>query len=239
MNRTAAILPLLVTHVALAQVPGPEAVATNPPLAEAKADPPRWSLGTGVGVGFGGFTYVGSLSAVGAAPAGAGGLGALGSLGGTITPSVSLERVFTPRFALGLGLDGTIATTTVVAGASSLMGRVGLGVSPRFTLTSEQSPVAFTVYATAFASYSAADYVQSEAQTLWLGLLGGVALERRLVERVALRVQAQFLRVGFSRWWAATTVPAADGSPTQQPSVGSSFNAGFEPVPSVELRLYL
>lgn len=214
---------------------------------------PTWSLGAGLSLAFGGTlgpgAMLGGLGGLGGATPG--GLGGLSTASASLAPNVSLERMFSSRFALGLGLEGAVTTSATVGamvpGPSS--GSAAIGVSPRFTLTSPSAPVAFTVLATAFTGYFSQGGTSlitplgefpAGAQTLTVGALGGIALEKRFLERFAVRIQAQVARVSFNRSWTAF--------PTQDPSTGvvsenrnaaSYVSASFVPSPSIELRLYL
>jgi hypothetical protein len=199
---------------------------------------PTWSLGAGLTFGS---AYAGLLVGAGAL----GGLGSLTYASPGVAPNVSIERAFSSRVALGLGLEAAVGTSTTVG--SALPGptsvSVNLGVSPRFTLTPQSAPVAFAVFATVFAGYSTLSYPVSEDQAtgsrmLSLGALAGISLEKRFLERLAVRVQAQLVRLGLVRTWA--TLPTAPSPLTAENLVVSStFNASVIPSPSIELRLYL
>lgn len=182
----------------------------------------------------------------------------LGGLGGltlgygypSLAPNVSLERVFSSRFALGLGLEGGLNTSSTVGTAPSLpWGSAAIGVSPRFTLTPESAPVAFTILATVFTGYSGfggkylitpLQEVTYSVQTLSVGATGGIALEKRFLERFAVRIQAQLARVMLNRNWTSSPTRNATTEEVTESRIVSSFvNASFVPSPSIELRLYL
>lgn len=104
------------TRIALAVfvVASSSALAEEPPLA------PTWSLGAGLSFGFGGVYGLGGLGS--ATPGGLGGLGGA-TAGGlsvlaygypALAPNVSLERQFSTRFALGLGLEAGVNTSSTV-----------------------------------------------------------------------------------------------------------------------------
>jgi hypothetical protein len=227
---------LVVIAVVVASAPSrADEPAAAPPFV------PTWSLGAGLTLGS---QYFGGLL-------GTGGLGVLGGLGTLtyaypgIAPNVSIERAFSSRFALGLGLEAAVGTSTTVGSTlpAPTAVSVNLGVSPRFTLTPRSAPVAFTVFATVFAGYSTFSYPVTEDRTtsskaFSLGAAGGMALEKRFLERLAVRVQAQLVRLGFVRTWA--TLPTVPGPlAAENSTVNSSFNASLIPSPSIELRLYL
>jgi hypothetical protein len=142
-------------------------------------------------------------------------------------------------------------SSTVGMRPSPASGSVALGISPRFTLTSETAPVAFTVLATVFTGYSGASSVISvntpnpieltgSSQALSVGVLGGVALEKRFFERMAVRIQAQLARVALNRYWnAGQSINQSTGDVIDNRSVVSVVNASLVPSPSIELRLYL
>lgn len=217
-------------------------VDASPPAPAETALAPTWSIGAGLGFGF----FVGGIGTLpGALPSAPGGLGLWS---GGLAPSVSIERMFSHRFALGFGLEGTVTTSSTVGSSQPgpLFGGASLGVSPRFTVSPEPWPVALTVFATTFlggyagsSSFGSEGVLgRSEFQNLQLGLSGGLALEKRFFERLAVRIQAQLIRVTFTRAWQ-TLPQMADVAIVPLRSVGSSFSAGFAPAPSIELRLYL
>lgn len=172
-------------------------VTSSAALSEEPLLTPTWSLGAGLSFGSAGAYGLGGL--VGATP---GGLG--GTVGGlsvgygypSVAPNVSLERQFSTRFALGLGLEAGVNTSSTVGATrpSPASGSAAIGISPRFTLTSESAPVAFTVLATAFAGYGSSGGVVAvgapalgveaaySVQTLSVGVLGGIALEKRFFD---------------------------------------------------------
>lgn len=231
------------------------AFAQNPPVEPSRPLAPTWSLGAGISFGFfGGLASLGGLAGVGSTPAG--GLGGLTTSGGftvAASPNVSLERVFSSRFALGLGLEGGFNAGDTVGATlpNPSSGSVALGLSPRFTLTSEDAPVGFTAFATAFAGYSSLGAVlafggqtpmefEYSAQLMTLGAAGGFALEKRFFERLAIRIQAQFVRVTLNRYWTTSrTTDLSSGTVTPSRNVSSVVGASFVPSPSIELRLYL
>ncbi|MDP3233768.1 MAG: hypothetical protein Q8N26_13390 [Myxococcales bacterium] len=131
--------------------------------------------------------------------------------------------------ALGLGVE---AAVTTLSPFGTTWGSATIGVSPRFTLTPEHSPVAFTVLATVFTGYSSLSVLgPMGTQTVSGRASGGIALEKRFFDRLAIRIQAQLARVTLSR----TSSPLTTGNQ----AVGSVINASFVPSPSIELRLYL
>ena len=208
-----------------------------PPPISARLVTPTWSLGAGLSF----FSPVFSAGLLG----GTGGLAGLGTLASTpVTPSVSVERVFSPQFALGLGFEGSIQSVSAAQTASSPTGTIGIGLSPRFIMTNADAPVSFTLFSTVSAGYSAsgpgsvslgtgtAGFLSSGA--LAVGLGSGVAFELRLLERLSVRVQANLVRLSVA---SLTTRFSAGGPVTEQNQV--LVGASFLPSPSIELRLYL
>ncbi len=222
----------------------------EPPEDESSRLAPTWSLGAGLSFGPGGSFGLGGLASLGPS-GGLGGLGVLTLANASVTPNVSLERVFSSRFALGLGLEGGVNTSSTVGATrpNPASGSIAIGVSPRFTLTSQSAPVAFTVLATVFTGFASGGGVlistplqefTFSAQTLSVGAMGGIALEKRFFERFAVRIQAQLARVTFSRNWSSSpTQDLTTGAVTDNRNVSSFVNASFVPSPSIELRLYL
>lgn len=211
---------------------------------------PTWSLGAGLSYSFGG----GLLGLGGLGTAAPGGLGGLTVLAyPSLVPNVSLERAFSNHFALGLGVEAGVSTTSMVGATrpNPVSGSIAIGLSPRFTLTSASAPVAFTVFATLATGYSSSGAVFStgtptpvdvswSSQALSVGVLGGIALEKRFFERLAVRVQAQLARVSLNRGWSASqSLDQSTGAVVDARSVGSVVNASLVPSPSIELRLYL
>lgn len=200
---------------------------------------PTWSIGAGLSFGFGGLAFGGGLGSIpGATPS----LGGLIAVSGA-SPSVSLERMFSHQFALGVGLEGNVSTNSTVGSAQRpVAGGASLGLSPRFTPSPESWPVALTFYATSSVGWNAGGFEsvagRQEYQQLQLALGGGIALEKRFFERLAVRVQAQLLRVTFFRTWNSIPLAVSDETIISR-SVSSSFSAGLVPAPSMELRLYL
>lgn len=214
-------------------------ITTSARAAEPELEP-TWSLGAGFSYGFGGLLGLGGMGT--ASPGGLGGLGVLASP--SLVPNVSLERAFSNHFALGLGLEAGVSTSSTVGATrpNPVSGSVAIGLSPRFTLTSAAAPVAFTVFttmATGFGSWSGA-VDTSNSQTFTVGLSGGVSLEKRFFERLAVRIQAQLARVTLNRAWSAwQTIDPSTGAVVDARSVGSVVNANLMPSPAIELRLYL
>lgn len=233
-------------------------VTSSTALAEEPLLTPTWSLGAGLSFGSAAAYGLGGL--VGATPGGlggatAGGLSVLASPYLSVAPNVSLERQFSTRFALGLGLglEAGVNTSSTVGATrpSPASGSAAIGISPRFTLTSESAPVAFTVLATVFTGYAGYGGVLTigapamveatyTAQTFSVGVLGGIALEKRFLERFAVRIQAQLARVALNRQWNSyPSFDQATGTVLDNRNVSSFVNASFVPSPSIELRLYL
>lgn len=231
--RFVSLVAILVATAGLA-----EDLATPP----SPAPPPAWSLGAGITF------FVPTTTAVlgaGALP----GLGSLTTLSFTpITPSVSIERVFSPRFALGLGLEASLqsaggprAANAGLAGNETSSGSIGVGVSPRFVMTAPEAPVSFTIYGSVFAGYAGqslgilAGVMPSTSSSVSVGVGGGVAFELRLLERLSVRAQANLVRLSVTRLGIA--IPSAALVPMNE-TVFTTVSANVIPSPSLELRLY-
>lgn len=209
---------------------------------------PTWSLGAGLS-----YTIGGGLLGLGSLGTPSGGLGGLTVVSSpSLTPNVSLERAFSPHFALGLGLEAGTSSVSVVGvpQRSPPSGSVAIGVSPRFTLTSASAPVAFTLFATLATGFAGAGSVvsiltptpmelTSSSQTFAVGAAGGIALEKRFFERLSVRIQAQLARVSLNRFWTASQLVDSEGAVVNSRNVASVVNANLVPSPSIELRLYL
>lgn len=218
------MLSVIIVTSVLAAEPAPP---PPPPTVSAPLTYPTWSLGAGLF-----FASEGSLG-VGAA------LG--GVLGGvsvpTVSPSVSLERAFTSHFAVGLGAQGTF-TTTQSGMAETPSGSLGVGVSPRFVLTAPEAPVSFTFFTTVMIGYAAATSnvnltgMLGQVSVLSGSVAGGGALELKLLERLAVRVQASFVRFSVSRLGVKASMNATE-------STATTTGVSFIPSPGLELRLYL
>lgn len=209
------------------------------------AMPARWSAAAGVGFGDSGLIIAGVGS----------GLGGLSSLQASVPSGrLAFERILTDRFSVGLGLSASYSSaesplTLLNQNGESLSvqsksegGSVALTLAPRWILTEPTFPVAFSVYAAVTGGYSANSFgaVGFEGQgshAFFASLSGGVAVERMLIDRLAIRISTQILRASVSRSFAKTTAtPTVLGSSTTQFS--TSAQLGLAPSPSVELRLY-
>lgn len=228
----------VVTLLAVRALAGEEfAPPPEPPVATPRVATPTWSLGAGLSF----FSPVSSAGLLAGSS-----LGLLGTVTTIpITPSVSVERVFSPQFALGLGFEGSVQSVVTAvqpstAAPTTSSGTIGLGLSPRFVMTNADAPVSFTLFSTLFAGYSSSgpsagvSNFQVSSHALAVGVGGGIAFELRLLERLAVRVQANLARLSLSSVTVRTTGGVA-ASEANQLLVGASFI----PSPSIELRLYL
>jgi hypothetical protein len=213
------------------EVAAPPAPLVVPPTRLPRLATPTWSVGAGLAF------FTPSYGLVGLGGAG-GGLTSLSVLT-PVAPSVSVERLFSPQFALGLGLEGSVQSNNFNPSSRSLLtGSIGLGVSPRFIMTNPDAPVSFTLYSTLLAGYSGAPgaatvspaglTLSPPGSALSVGVGGGFAFELRLLERLSVRVQVHLARLSL----------------TSQTFSNGAFNqlllgASFIPSPSLELRLYL
>lgn len=224
------------TSVATEPAPPPpvdnRSVAPSTPPAAPVASWPRWSVGTGLGL----FDGVSSGLAVGglgglAGAGGLGGLGGLSTLNLSPTPRLTFERLFGEHVALALGVFGDYQS---VQEAAFERGGVGAVIGPRFIITNPDAPVAVSAYTAALVSYAITDLSQFGSSTTSVGGVGGLALERWLIERLAIRIQVQLLRAT----WSETKSWADSALGGRQVVWSHSTQVSFIPGPSVELRLY-
>jgi hypothetical protein len=218
----------------LATPPAPP-VAPTPPAPPSPLTPPTWSVGAGL-------TFFAPTTTQ--TVAAAGGLGGLSALTTTtpISPSVSVERLFSPQFALGLGLEASLQSSSITGfAATGPSGTIGLGLSPRFILTNADAPVSFTLYSTVFAGYAGGGQAilglsgTSLTSAVSAGVGGGMALELKLLERLSVRAQANLVRFTFSH----STISVMSGGAQTSVSVVDAVGVNVIPTPSLELRIYL
>jgi hypothetical protein len=127
---------------------------------------PRWSAGAGLGF---------SSSVLGFA--------------GPSSPRLVGEFFLTPRIALGFGIEVT-SVSSVLPNTSWLTGLISVG--PRGILTEPTSPVEISV----FGGLSAGLQAQTSANALiYFGGYAGLTLERKLMDRLAIRLSTELLRV--------------------------------------------
>lgn len=195
--------------------------APSPPPLAALSQPiayPTWSLG--VGAFYDVERSVGSSVVTGAPP---------------VTPSVSLERAFSRQFAFGFGFQGTYQSTQA-GSADAPFGTIGFSLSPRFVLTEPDAPVSFTFFTTAMLGYGAGTMSfglatpSAQLTAITGSVSGGGALELKLLERLALRVQASFVRFSVSRSSVRLTTGEA---------ASTTVGVSVIPLPGLELRVYL
>lgn len=229
---------LMLAVVLLAAPTFAEELAAPPSPPATPTIAPTWSIGAGLT-----FFAPSSTQLLAAGTAGLGSLGGLTTLTATtpVSPSVSIERLFSPGFALGFGLEASLQSSSVTGlVAAGPSGSIGLGVSPRFILTNPDAPVAFTVYSTVFGGYASGGQAvlgltgTALTSSLSFGVSGGVALELKLLERLSVRAQANLARFTLSR---STIGVNSTGGSSQSVVDGVGFN--IIPTPSLELRLYL
>lgn len=203
-------------------------VAPNSPPAAPAVSWPRWSVGTGLGLFDGvGLAALGGLAGQG----GLGGLGGLSVINPSPTPRLTFERLFGEHVALALGVFGDYQS---IQESNFERGGVGALLGPRFILTNPDAVVAVSAYAAALVSYSIADLSQFSSSSLTIGGAGGLALERWLIERLAIRIQVQLIRAT----WSETQSRAESALGGVQSLWAHSTQVSFIPGPSVELRLY-
>lgn len=225
--------------VLLSQVARAEDVATAPTT---DTPQPKWSVGAGIGLGESSYAGVGGL------------IGGLGTVYSPLapTPRLSFERVFSEHFALGLGLMASYQSGeqpiygtslgSAIGQQSTSSSSVAVSVGPRWPLTDPASPIAFSLYAAATAGYATMSLGNPGDEPLGghsfsFGINGGLAVERMLIDRLALRITAQMVRATLGRNFVQTTsTPTVLGSAVTQASTATQISA--VPSPSIELRFY-
>lgn len=183
-----------------------------------EAPPARWSVGTGLGLFEGtGLAALGSLS---------GGLLNTALLNVSPAPRVTFERLINDRLTLGLGL---VAQYGKAVEGGTEQGSVSALLGPRWIFTNPESPIALSGYVAGLVGYGVVAVSQVAGGTLTLGGVIGAALERVLIDRLALRLQLQLLRVTWSESWQTGALAA---------QVSHNTQVSFIPGPSLELRFY-
>lgn len=227
----------LITLIAFAAPALADELATPPapPSPTAPVTAPTWSLGAGL-------TFFAPTTQVIALAGQLGGTGLAGLTATTpVSPSVSIERLFSAQFALGLGVDASLESTSLTGiAATSPRGSIGLGLSPRFILTNADAPVSFTLYSTVFLGYASGGQAvlglagNTLTSAISGGVGGGIALELKLLERLSVRAQANLVRLTVSR-----TAIAVSANGAMSESILNTVGVNVLPTPSLELRLYL
>ncbi len=182
------------------------------------------------------------------------------------TASLSLERKLGPRLSLLVGVAGSVSGLTakpqglpeqVSVATVTQAQQVLLAVGVRGQLLSPTAPVALSVHA--ILSFGYARSVISETVSLTfplngsqtmtqmqtinggtVGLGAGLALERRLIEQVALRLTLGILQASYSAGRGTTPTVASGGNTdvTVTPQAISAFTVGIAIQPGLELRVY-
>lgn len=189
----------------------------------------HWSIGAGYGF----FEYTGGIAAgvVGAAPPYA------------PTPVLAVERILSDRLSLLLGFTGAYSSGPVLYSSPPTTlhtGTLTASLGPRFVLTDTSFPVGVSIYAAGSVGYASTRYEVPEdmaqgGHTWSFGVIGGVAVERQLIEHLSLRIQAQLVRATLDR--SFTRLPVTPLSSTSQDRADTSFRVSGMPSPSLELRL--
>lgn len=160
------------------------------------------------------------------------------------TPVLTFERILSERLSLLLGLAGSYSGGPIYSSEPPINQRSGgltASLGPRFVLSDASLPVAVSVYVAGSAGYAAASYgtpsdMSQGGHTWSFGASGGVAVERQLINRLALRIQTQLVRATLDQ--SFTRFPMTPLSGTVQERNDTSLRVSFLPSPSVELRLY-
>ena len=175
---------------------------------------PRWSLGAGVG--FGQVIVVDDNG---------GPLSALGGLG--LTPQASLEYRLQEQLALVLGASTNITTVSPEGGDGDTNFGVGVRLGLRRFLAGS-GPTRLSLHglvALGYSSRAGFGNAQTSLDFTQAGLIGGLAVDRELIEGLTLRLATDVAGVSF------TSISADTGGSVD------SFGVNLGLAPSLELRL--
>lgn len=212
-------------------------------------DQEPWSVGGGLQFGV-------PAGAIGPAAA----LGSPGSLG-IVTPPLAepvltLERRVGSRVSLIGGIsasfgradtEGEQVTPLNPQARKSQQGGTSLSAGVRLRTTSDEAPVAVSVYGVLTAGYSAVEVsqpmqpqlqpepilVQTLADTFGGGISAGMSAEKVLTQGLSVRVSTSLVGASYSNTFIRVKVLE-----TERESTTSALNLGLRIVPSVELRLH-
>lgn len=193
----------------------------------------RWSVGAGIG--YTGFTLVGS-------PANFPGvLGTLGGVGG-LAGRTSLEYLLGENLALVLGASGSYARATFEMDA--LLAQPEPQTAYGFTASAGLRGFVASAGATRFSVYGLLNASSARSETPSNSVRdervrsafvsAGFAVERELLERLSLRVSADMLSVGRTSYRRTSASP--DGAPETESRMDVT-SATLYLAPSLELRL--
>ncbi len=233
------VTPLAVGVVCLLAAAPARAQEASPPASTTAG--PQWSLGAGLSLG--------TLTVSGTSTS-AFGLGG-SSLISTPQVSVGLERRVAPKVVLLLGLAAAMSSTgsspeNLPAGSSAVAGTahqsISVSVGARQVLLGEAALVALSGYVALTFGYARQDQFSasssggttfSSSTVTNLGsvsLVGGISLERTLLEQLALRLNLSVLSAGYSAGRSPTSIIGAANV--------SGFSLGVVIQPGLELRMY-
>jgi hypothetical protein len=224
MRRLLACVCLLCPVSAFAQSPEP-APTTQPPAAPATAaiEAPRWSLG---------FGYAPSVVTVLTSNSGLGGV-----LTSTPRVSTTVERRVGDATWLGFQLGGRYGSSSTEDSRGSESGGLYAQLGVRHVLN-PKGLVEVSLWGAASADYWTGSYPSPSEQVpdavhsgrgFSLGLVGGLALERELVQGLALRLSSSVAQANWGK-----TMDWASGSDLRSTSEFGSVSLAFAPM--LELR---
>jgi hypothetical protein len=206
--------------VALVSVLLPLVVSAESPRDDA-ATAPLWSIGAGVTFGSPAF-FIGSPLVPVSAPAAA----------------ASVERAISPRTALVAGVLGTFRRDRAAEDSFVTPSREDVGVAlvtagVRRFVTPRGAPVDVSLHALAEGG-TVRVKVRSTSGALdqlsWLaGVQGGIAVERALADRLALRIATPLVGARYTR--------DRVGAPGEETRTGSDLTIAMLIAPTLELRL--
>ncbi|MGA9521141.1 MAG: hypothetical protein WBV82_06740 [Myxococcaceae bacterium] len=215
---------------------------TGPAWAHA---PGEWSVGAGLGAGFFLDPAPVQLSPVGALP-----------VASLPAAQVNVEKKIGPRVSLMLGVLGSFQDSSLDAQpdlavrSSSRRGSAGASAGMRFRVTGDDAPVDVSVFGALNVGYAAvseervaidppsaggaadASYV---SDIIGGGLNAGFSVERMLVDRLSVRLNASVFQATYSDLEMRLS---STSLPTDTLDGGAVFNANLLIRPGIELRMY-
>ena len=234
-----AVLALLLLSSSAALADGP---STAPEHA--------WSIGAGLGFG----SYALGSSVLGGTPGASGslGLGGLGTLYGSPAAVLDVERLLSPQTAVLIGLSlqassHSIPADSVPAGSAAYTSSTAVGASALIGLRRELTDLASVAQVSIYGALSlgfateSQDYTSrsgggtatvtsASASLFQFALLGGLVVERQLLERLSLRLSAHLFTSAYS-------IGKSQASAAAPSYTNSGFDLRLAVDPSLELRL--
>jgi hypothetical protein len=235
MSLTAAALSLLVLPLGAIDASASQDRPVETPRAEssAAAPAPSWSIGAGLGLTcFAGPTFLSSAQSVWQFPT-------------LAAPRVttSLERALSARTWLIADVAASFQNLRGEGSASAQSSRyssIFADVGVRRVLTPASAPVEVSALALLVGGYRRGSYtlpdgsdstkVSDYSWSQWnVGVAGGVAVERHLIQNLSVRISTPILFAGYARNRAS--------SPNSQDVSASGMTAGLQLAPRLDLRL--